>query len=339
MAFNKNAIIRYRTLDKCFSDLTKDYSFIDLHKACNDALFEHTGIRRVSERQLYEDIKFMKSKAGYSIKLENEGEKGAKKYYRYADIHFSITKQPISPAEIEQLQNTLVMLNRFKGLPQFEWMEEVLVRFEDSFSLKTNIDKVVDFEQNPYLKGLNYFTDIFNAIVRKKALQIRYRANFGPSDEYLFHPYYLKKQYNNRWFVFGLVENCDGDRIMNMAIDRIDDFEEISITYIENKTIDFSEYFDDVVGVSVPQKEVQPQLILLRVDKSEYNYIESKPLHHSQKVKEVAEDFVTISLNLISNYEFETLLLGFANKVEILSPIWLRKKILTRAQDIFKLNS
>lgn len=53
-----------------------------------------------------------------------------------------------------------MMLNRFKGLPQFDWMEEVLARFEDTFKLKANVDSVVSFEQNPYLRGIEHFTSL-----------------------------------------------------------------------------------------------------------------------------------------------------------------------------------
>ena len=67
----------------------------------------------------------------YSIELDKVKD-GKKKYYRYSDKNFSINKQPLSLTEAEQLKDTIMMLNRFKGLPQFDWMEEVLARFEDT---------------------------------------------------------------------------------------------------------------------------------------------------------------------------------------------------------------
>lgn len=337
MATNKHAIIRYQALDKCFSNFGRRFYIDDLIDACNDAIYDFTGSRDgIKRRQLYDDIRFMESEAGYSIPLEKIDD-GRKKYYRYSDKNFSINKQPLSQTEAEQLKDTIMMLNRFKGLPQFDWMEEVLARFEDTFKLKANIDNVVGFEQNPYLRGLEHFTALFNAIINKQSLKVEYKASFGEPQYYIIHPYFLK-QYNNRWFLFGLCQREDHNKLMNMAIDRIVGFEPSSISYINNEEIDFAEFFDDVVGVTVPSNRPL-EIIRLRIDKKRYSYIETKPIHATQTVKEKNNDSVVIELKLIPNYEFETLLLGFSDSLEIIEPHSLREAITERAKNILKKNN
>lgn len=337
MATNKHAIIRYQALDKCFSNFGRRYYIDDLIDACNDAIYDFTGKKEgIKRRQLFEDIKFMESEAGYSIPLEKVGD-GKKKYYRYLDKNFSINKQPLSQTEAEQLKDTIMMLNRFKGLPQFDWMEEVLARFEDTFKLKTNVGNVVGFEQNPYLRGIEHFTALFNAIINKQSLKIEYKASFAESQYYVIHPYFLK-QYNNRWFLFALSQREEQNKLMNMAIDRVVGFEPMSLTYIENTNIDFSEFFDDVIGVTIPNDK-QVEKIRLKIDKERYSYIESKPIHPTQTVKEKNDENVVIELKLIPNYEFETLLLGFADSIEIVEPQSLRKTISKRAKKIFEKNN
>lgn len=336
MATNKHAIIRYQALDKCFSNFGRRYYIDNLIDACNDAIYDFTGKEEgIKRRQLFEDIKFMESEAGYSIPLEKIGD-GKKKYYRYSDKNFSINKQPLSQTEAEQLKDTIMMLNRFKGLPQFDWMEEVLTRFEDTFKLKANVDNVVGFEQNPYLRGIEHFTALFNAIINKQSLKIEYKASFGKSQYYVIHPYFLK-QYNNRWFLFALSQREEQNKLMNMAIDRIVSFEPMSLEYIENRNIDFTEFFDDVVGVTIPNNR-QVERIRLKIDKERYSYIETKPIHPTQTVKEKSDGYVVIELKLIPNYEFETLLLGFADSIEILEPQSLRETICERAKEVFKRN-
>lgn len=290
MATNKHAVIRYQALDKCFSNLGRKYYFDDLIEACNIALYEYTGILDgIKRRQIFEDIKFLESEAGYSAPIKRYYE-NKKPYYRYENKEFSINKTPISQEEAEQLKNTILMLNRFKGLPQFDWMNEVLTRFEDTFKLKANADSVVSFEQNPYLKGLSHYTELFNAILNQQVLEIKYHPTFKEIQNYIFHPYHLK-QYNNRWFLFGLNSTNGSGNIMNMAIDRIESFRNSKEVYIENINIDFGEYFEDVVGVTVyNNKEVET--ILLKVDKNRYNYIESKPLHPSQTVMDRCDGYV-----------------------------------------------
>jgi len=298
MATNKHAVIRYQALDKCFSNFGRRYYIEDLIEACNNAIYDFTGnTDGVKRRQLYEDINFMESNAGYSIPLDKIRD-GKRTYYRYSNKNYSINNQPISQTEAMQLKDTIVMLNRFKGLPQFGWMEEILTRLEDTFKLKNNVESVVSFEENIYLKGLEHFTELFNAIINKQSLNIEYNAAFGKSHNYAIHPYYLK-QYNNRWFLFGLNQKDDDNRIMNMAIDRIISFKPLSIAYINNETIDFSEYFDDVVGVTVT--DGQTEIIRLKIDKKRYSYIETKPMHPTQRVIEKNDRYVIIELKIIQN--------------------------------------
>lgn len=334
MATNKHATVRYIALDRCFSNYHHRYTFEDLKEACKEALaMEYGDDTGISTRTLREDIRFMKSEEGWRapiIALKG----GGTPYYTYEDREFTIKKQKLNSVETEQLKNTLITLSRFKGLPQFDWMNEIVARLEGGFELKSNIPEVVGFEQNPYLRGLEHFDGLFKAVSNKRALEIVYHPAFGDADIFIVHPYYLK-QYNNRWFLFGANEN----KIMNMALDRIESFKEVDCAYIDNETINFNEYFEDVVGVSVPTEKVL-ETIVLRVDRKRYNYIDSKPLHPSQTVikSESTDDYVTIQLEVIRNYEFDTLLLGFADSIDIIEPVLLREDIKTRANNILQKN-
>ena len=334
MATNKHAIIRYQALDKCFSNFGRRYYIDDLVEACEEALYQFSGVRDgVKRRQIFADIAFMESDEGYSILLDRIKD-GHQKYYRYSDRNYSINRQPLSQRESEQLKNTILMLNRFKGLPQFDWMGEVLTRLEDSFKLNSSVNSVVSFEQNPYLKGLDLFTDLFNAIINKQVLKIQYNSSFKGIQTQIIHPYHLK-QFNSRWFLLGWDELLE--RISTLALDRIEKFSLEHKPYIENDSFNFETYFDDVVGVTIP-RDRSVERIRLKIDKARYNYIATKPFHPTQKVKERGDDYVEIELELIPNYEFETLLLGFADSIEILEPITLKKTISDRAKRIFDRN-
>ena len=162
------------------------------------------------------------------------------------------------------------------------------IRLEDTFKLKGNIQSSVGFEQSPFLKGLNHFSGIFNAIQHERALIIAYQGYRQESPiRVILHPWYLK-QYNNRWFLFGL--NEDYQSITNFALDRIIEFEESKIKYRKNEEVNFDEYFDDVIGVTV-KRDAPIEKLLIKLSKEIWPYIESKPLHGSQKIK--SRQFVT----------------------------------------------
>lgn len=52
MPTNKNAAIRYQTLDKCFRDRRHRYYMEDLIDKCEEAIYYYNGVGGVSRRQI-----------------------------------------------------------------------------------------------------------------------------------------------------------------------------------------------------------------------------------------------------------------------------------------------
>lgn len=330
MATNKHAVIRYQTLDKCFRNPGKRYFIDDLVEACNNSIYEFTGTDiGIQKRQIFEDIKFLESTQGWNAPLERFRD-GHRVYYRYSDIAFSINNQPLNETEENQLREALLTLSRFKGMPQFEWIDEMTARLDSGLGLsKNNSNKIIEFDQNNYLNGLEFITPVYNAILYQKVLTIHY-VSFKKEEKqtFVFHPYFLK-QFNNRWFMFG--KNDVSGYTINLALDRITSIHENRKKYVPNTEINFDEYFEDIVGVSVANEPVL-QKIVLKVANSLYPYIKSKPIHGSQKVKEKQLSNTIITLDLIPNYELESLILSYGEGVEVLGPKSLRNKIEKRLE-------
>jgi len=325
MATNKNAIIRYRTLDRCFRNPGRMYFFEDLLEECNAALRDYDpSSEGIARTQLFKDIKFMEDAQGYDVSLLRLHH-GRKVYYRYEDINFSINNQPLNETEAQQLKESLITLSRFSGMPQFEWVDEIKVRLEQNFNL-TSQKKVMSFEENPDLEGQNHIGDIYNAIVNEKVLVVKYQPfKWDTSTDLEIHPYHLK-QYNNRWFLIGW--DAKNGYLANIALDRIEELTESSVEYIRNDDIDFEDYFYDVVGVSVPF-EGEPEKVVLKIEKSLWPYIKTKPIHGSQiRIKEMEEErFEYVRLKLFVNYELKSLLLSHGDRIEVLEPMHLRDSI------------
>ena len=324
MPSNKYALIRYQTLDKCFRNPGRRYYFEDLLEEVNNALLDYDpsseGIRR---RQLFDDISFMKSEKGWSAPIISERD-GRKTYYRYEDMSFSINSSPLNELEAEQIKSALMVLSRFRGMPQFEWVGEMIPKLEQAFGFRGTEQEIIGFETNPYLKGLEHLGTLFNAILYKKPLEIEYRS--FRSDEPrtdVIHPYYLK-QYSNRWYLLGQIEKFDV--LSNRALDRIISIREIDVPFIENTKYDFSEYFEDVIGIMVP-KDGNPELIELEFTPGKAPYILTKPLHGSQKIKRNDEKGLIITIEVIPTYELNSQLLSYGKEVKVISPDWLREEL------------
>ena len=331
MPVNKNATIRYHALDQCFSNFGRAYFIDDLIESCNNALNEFAGIDDgVKRRQIFDDINFMESEQGWCIPLERIKE-GKRVFYRYSDTKFSIKNQPISEIEAIHLKEALMIFERFKGMPQFEWMDELMVRLNTAFNLKKSNTSIVDFESNPYLKGLEFFSDLFNSILYKKTIEVSYQSfNQTTPNNLIISPYFLK-QYNNRWFLFGLNHNFEG--ISNLALDRIITFKEIQKPFVNNDLIDFDEYFEDIIGVTIDTNATLTKIIL-EISKSRWDYIDSKPIHGSQKVISKNDDYTIIELNMLINRELISLLFSFGADIRIIEPQELSFTIQDRAKSL-----
>jgi len=333
MSTNKHATIRYNTLDKCLSNSGRKYYLEDLIEACNHAIYEFTGqADGVKRRQIYDDIRFMKSEQGYNAPIKSF-RNGRKVFYRYEDLEFSINKQEITPKEKLQLQQALEVLSRFEGLPDFEWIHELKARLDSQLpNIKDESEhKYVSFQYNPFLKGMEFFTPIYNAIRYQRTIEVEYQNYKKKKKEVIkISPYHLK-QFNNRWFLLGQV---DGFEVLtNVALDRIISCNELIDKY-QDPSIEFEDYFDDVIGVTLLKDEPVSK-VLLQISASLYPYIASKPIHGSQKLKEKESDFVLIELEVKNNYELKALLLSYGEHVQVISPPSLVKELKQITQKMY----
>jgi predicted DNA-binding transcriptional regulator YafY len=331
MATNKNALIRYKVLDNCFRNPGRRFFIDDLIAECERVLLEiDPESNGISRRQIFEDISFMESKEGWSIELEKLRD-GKKVYYRYANMAFSINNMPLNEVEINQLKAAVDILSQFKGMPQFEWVNELLPKLQQGIATDEVSATIMEFDNNQYLKGIEHLGPLHNAIFYKKVLTASYKPfeNDAPFDV-VIHPYFLK-QYNNRWFLFGYNPEM-GKYDWNLAIDRIISIKEAKGNYKKNNKIEWQEYFEDIIGVTKPA-DAKREKVVLHFKGRTANYMETKPLHGSQKSKWIEDNTLQVTLDIMINYELERLILSYADSVTVIQPLSLSETIKNRLEE------
>ena len=109
MPANKNALIRYKTIDRCLRNRYRRWTIDDLVEACSDALYEMEGIvKGVSLRTVQGDLQIMRSdKLGYNAPIEVYD----KIYYRYADPDYSISDTPLTDDDCNLLLRAIQLLS------------------------------------------------------------------------------------------------------------------------------------------------------------------------------------------------------------------------------------
>jgi len=324
MPVNRNALIRYRTIDKCLQNRRRKWTIDALIDACNDALYEYEGIGKgVSMRTVRLDLNAMRSdKLGYNAPIIVKG----KKYYTYEDADYSIANIPLTTQDLSILQEVSHLLKQFKGFSHFNEVTEMVNKLEDKiYSEKHQQPSVIDFEKNELLAGIQWLDVLYKAIVSKSTVQLTYQSfKARQSSDIIFYPYLLK-EYRNRWFILGMTKK--GKEIITFALDRIQNILLLSSElFREHKSFDPHTYFNDIVGVTRNAADT-PTHIEFFANHSQAPYIKTKPIHASQQIVEESKSGIIFSIDVVPNFELERELIGFGEGLKILSPSDFMRRI------------
>lgn len=336
MPINRNALIRYRTIDRCLQNRYRKWTLEDLIEACSEALYEFEGIAKgISKRSVQLDIQAMRSdKLGYNAPIVVTD----KKYYSYEEPGYSITQIPLSEQDLNTLEEVLKILEQFKGFSHFAEIGGMLRKFEDKIHVeRSHSAPAIHFEKNEDLRGLEYLDTLYKAVVQQDAVRIDYQSFKAASGQsFVFHPCLLK-EFRNRWFVLGMRGN--ENLMTTLALDRIQALHgapEVPFRIVEG--FDGEEYFSDIIGVTKNMGEPVAD-VLLRVNAGNAPYVETKPMHGSQEVIERREDgSIVVRIRVRPNFELERDILGFGETMQVLAPETLRQRIARRVSAMAEQN-
>lgn len=325
MPTEKNRNERKQILDELLRGRDNKYSTEDLMNECNSRLEDKFGTDMdICINTIRNDIAWIKETFGDEV-IE-EIKEGRHKYYRYADPNFSISDKTVRMEDLPQVVEMLSFLMRFRGLPHYEWIDELAEKMHLPEDLVSQSDKIVGFDEMPYLDGRKWFGFLFKAIVEKKALKMTYK-DFKSSEPVLFtiHPYFLK-QFNRRWFVVAWTP--EKNWLSNYAFDRIVDLQPSEDAYIPNEDYDFIDYYEEIVGVTHLDKPLEK--VKIRFDKESWNYVKTKPIHTVYSIESEDENGGVMQIEVIPNYELEQAILYYGEYAEVLEPLWLRNRMKER---------
>ena len=329
MPVNRNALIRYRTIDRCLQNRRRKWTIENLIKACSEALYEYEGIDKdMSMRTIRLDLNAMRSdKLGYNAPIIVTD----KKYYTYEDPEYSITNIPLTSQDLNILQEVSHLLRQFKGFSHFNEVSEMINKLEDKiYTEQYQQPSVIDFEKNELLTGIQWLDVLYKAIVAHTPVQLTYQSfKARQANDIIFYPYLLK-EYRNRWFILGMKKQ--GKEVVTFALDRIQAITSLpDEPFRHHRQFDAQTYFSDIVGVTRNVADT-PTLITFLADHYQAPYIKTKPIHPSQKIIEESKEGVTFSIDVIPNFELERELIGFGEGLKILSPNNLVRRLKRKVQ-------
>lgn len=328
MPANKNALIRYKTIDNCLRNTYRRWTLDDLVDACSEALYDCEGIRKgVSVRTVQSDIQIMRSdKLGYNAPIEVYGHK----YYRYSDSNYSIFNMPMTSNDYEVMREAIDMLRQLQDFDQFAEMSDIVSRLQDKLAMTRDSRRpLVHFDSVPDLKGLKLLSPLYTYIARRQTLRITYKSfTARQAQKFIICPYLLK-EFRNRWFLYG--SKASSLLLFNLALDRIVDVEPVDVAFRDNPQFDPEHFFDDVIGVSKNIGE-RSRVITFWASSEQSKYIITKPIHASQQlISRNAQDGSCIfQIRVVVNVEMYSVFMSYGAGVRILSPASVAKKMIAR---------
>lgn len=328
----KNALIRYRIIDKCVRNKYKPFpTKRDLREACEESLFGSVDGEHICDSTIEKDMFAMKMEHDAPIKYSSL-ERG----YFYEDPDFSINDIPLTEDEFGAIAFAAKTLMQFRDVEMFQQFGSAIDKIVDriAISKEENAEQFIQFEPTASDGGNEHLTPLLGAIKEKIWITFDY-ASFvsGELKPRKVIPLLLK-QYRNRWYLISFDESKKD--YITYALDRIEDLN-VS-TERANQPIDFNpdNYFKYAMGITSGNKS--PEIVHLEVSIVAAKYLDSLPIHSSQKVIEMNDDNFIFSLEVNISEELIREILSYGGEIKVLQPESLKTEIVIRAKRIVKVH-
>ena len=328
MPVNKEAFLRYRIIDRMLRDKAHPYPEMD---DLIDELEEKLG-KSFSVSTVQKDIKSMKEDdlLGYNAPIKFHR---AHKGYYYTDENFSITEVPLSEEDINAIEFAAKVLQQFKDVKLFGNFGSAVDKIFNAVSVNSILDdeeaeQLIHFEKVPYYKGSEWIAPILENIKQRKPIILEYkRFDLDSSKMHELHPILLK-EYRNRWYLIGMLEK--NDRIIILALDRVNQIFESKLTYRFHKQFSSNNYFKYAYGITTFDGE--PSDVIFQCNPVQASYIKTQSLHHTQKIVKETDDYVQFSMQVGITTELIMDLLAYGDGVKVLQPESLKNEIKERLE-------
>lgn len=329
MPKNKEALIRYRVINKCLLDKTY-VTRRELREACEKAL----DIYPIGERTIDGDINAMRNddRLGYHAPILMDRSRGV---YYYEDPTYSIDNIPLNEEELESLVFASRLLEQFKGIEIFRRFSGSVQKLVDAVNVyrlndEDTFREYIEFEKVDEAKGTEFLEPLIDALKNKKVVKIEYKSfNSKKPSVNIIHPYLLK-EYRNRWYLIGYHDKFSD--IRTYSLDRFVSLEvDISIAFID-RGFDAKKYYENVIGISVLNKE--PIEVHLAFTEYQAQYVITQPLHSSQELVSESNNRYVFKYFLVPNFEFISAILGWGEEVEVLKPNDIKNEIQRQIKNV-----
>ena len=320
----KNAQLRYRIIDRSLRNKYKPFPTKEqLREACEEAIFGSTEGSDICDSTIEKDMFAMRMEFDAPIKY-SKIEKG----YYYSDDDYSIDKIPLSEDDIDAIKFASKTLMQFRDVNLFKQFGFAIDKIFDRVHISNNptdlaVDNFVQFETVEETGGSDMLPILLKCIKEKQIVDFEYTSFISDKTKPRSVLPLLLKEYRNRWYLISY--SISKLQIITFGLDRMSNLTETNTNYYEPIDFDPDNYFENSIGITA--NDTSPVQVVFKIDKIGSKYVESQPLHKSQKLIKEGTNRNTFQLKVIISEELKRTILSYGSQIEVIKPKSLRREM------------
>ena len=217
--------------------------------------------------------------------------------------------------------------------PFFKDYENAIEKVLDKVNLSGTDNKkdsdFIQFENIPTVSGNEFLAPILNATRKGVLIEFKYQSFKKEESSLRLVAPYLLKEHKNRWY---LVAKEKGQEIYKVfGLERMQTVTLVNENFRRDESFQSQKFFKYSIGITAKPNS-EPELVKFECNTVLLQYLESQPIHASQKI-EKTENGGVVSLTVWVTFELEQLLLGFGNELKVIEPKSLIKSLVKKHQD------
>ncbi len=328
MSAIKNALLRYRIIDKAIRNVHNPYpSKSFLRESCEEAIYGSVDGENICDSTIEKDM--------FAMRMEHDAPiKYSKKFggYYYADPEFSLDDMPLNEVDLEAIRfaaNTLSQFKEVSFFKQFSFaIDKIADRLAVSESTSENSDQFIQFETPVTFGGSEFLQPLLNSIKAKTVVYFEYESfQTQRKKARKVLPLFLK-EYRNRWYL--LSHDCVKEQIITYALDRMSDLQSSEEKISTSINFKPTAFFQHAMGITASAGA--PEKVVFKADNVAAKYIISQPFHSSLKVVKEGKNKTTFEMTVYLSEELIRELLSFGGDIEVVESELLREHMIRRVK-------
>jgi predicted DNA-binding transcriptional regulator YafY len=314
----KKTLFRHRIIDKCIRNPYKPFpSKRDLRIACEEELYGSEDGSNICDSTIEKDLFAMRQEYDAPIRY-SKLDKG----YYYEDPAFTINDVPLNESDLDAVRFAANTLLQFKDVELFREFGNAIDKIVDRVALSTQakqqpeVNEYVQFETAVSVGGGEFLPDLLNAIQKSVAVYFEYENFNSKTVKPRKVCPLLLKEYRNRWYLisYDLIK----ERITTYALERMRNLELSEEKVVKPYHFNPKDFFRYSIGIST--SESAPEIVTFTATDIASKYLETQPLHHSQKTVKITEKETVFELEVFVSEELIRSILSFGGEITVLQP-------------------